>query len=152
MVYTIKMELKLLLHKIMFEEPPIYRSSRYQTTLHIIQNIGILSFEAYNFIWSLPQVIKLSIIPFSSCGASHSNTTSPNWKSSVFVLLSKYLFHFILKILSSVKQLLPLLLQFNQLIHPPLSWMCFCFLFLYKFHHQKAQGTRKIHLRAINQL
>ena len=34
---------ELTLQKVVLEEPPIYRGSRYHTTLHILQYVGILS-------------------------------------------------------------------------------------------------------------
>ena len=34
---------ELTLHKVVLEDPPIYRSSRYQTTLHLLQYVVILS-------------------------------------------------------------------------------------------------------------
>ena len=57
------MEPKKLSNKIMFKEPPIDRGSQNTTIFDLLENVGIIPSECYNFIWTLPQMIEFSMLP-----------------------------------------------------------------------------------------
>ena len=53
MVYTMRMGLSPP-KKVMFEEPHINQISRYQSTFHFFQYMGILTSEYRYVVWTLP--------------------------------------------------------------------------------------------------
>ena len=48
----------------MFQEPPIYRGSQTMAALDLFKNIGVLPSEHSNLIWTFPQMIEFSMLPF----------------------------------------------------------------------------------------
>ena len=79
--------------EVVLEHPAINRTPKQLCAIKFLQKKRIRAHSGLYNIWTLPQIVKLTMfLPLSSLLESHLRTLSPTLKSEALVLLSNYLF------------------------------------------------------------
>ena len=115
------------LRRVVLQKPAIDRPSSTWLSIHLLQNVSVVPMECSYFEWTLPNVLKLTMFSLLfNLGLPFQNHIL-DLKIFFLDLLVKCLLDSILRLLITIIDFLPLLLQSYQFIDPSLNliWLLF---------------------------